>query len=217
MNISQIRFFLTAVFLTVHLSACDTIAKYFPDKEKDYHYHTELPPLELPPDLQAKSDQERKFTGVTKKPEASAKPTSADQTINMDPVRVRMVKYDDGSVRLQIESSLKKAWPIVGKALSRNLIEITDRNRSEAVFFVQYDPDAKKYEDGTLGDEFEFFFGDNPRQEKEYHIWLAEEDNLTEVMVADEKDTPLADGDGIKLLRTLYETIKDDQEKKAGE
>ena len=55
------------------------------------------------------------------------------------------------------------------------------------------------------------------RQEKEYHIWLAEEDNLTEVMVADEKDTPLADGDGIKLLRTLYETIKDDQEKKAGE
>ncbi len=212
MNIFKSWLHLIVALAAINLSACSTIAGFFPDKEKDYHYHKELPELELPPDLQAKADKQQisadnKFLKQQKKSEGDA--------YSSTPVVVRWVKYDEGSVRIQMESSLKRAWPIVGKALSRNSIEVTDRNRSEAVYFVQYDPEVEKYEDGSIADEFGFFFGDNPRQEKEYHLRLAVDKNLTEVMVTDDKDKPLSEGDGIKLLNLVYETIKASQEEKA--
>ena len=48
----------TVVFLSAgNITACNTIAGFFPDKEKDYHYHKELPELELPPDLQNKANK----------------------------------------------------------------------------------------------------------------------------------------------------------------
>ncbi len=39
------------LFCTLGLSGCSTIKRYFPDKEKDYHYSKEIPPLILPEDL----------------------------------------------------------------------------------------------------------------------------------------------------------------------
>lgn len=212
MNISKYWLYLIVALAAINFAACSTVSGFFPDKEKDYHYHKELPELELPPDLQAKVDKQQtpganKFVKQQKKSEGD--------TYNSAPVVVRWVKYDEGSVRIQMESSLKRAWPIVGKALSHNMIEITDRNRSEAVYFVQFDPEVEKYEDGSIADEFGFFFGDNPRQEKEYHLRLAVDRNLTEVMVTDDKDKPLSEGDGIKLLNLVYETIKASQEEKA--
>lgn len=36
----------------IMLSACSTIKQWFPDKEKDYQFTTEIPELVLPPDLQ---------------------------------------------------------------------------------------------------------------------------------------------------------------------
>lgn len=44
-----IRFF--CVLALSVLSACSTIKQWFPDKEKDYQYTTEIPELVLPPDL----------------------------------------------------------------------------------------------------------------------------------------------------------------------
>jgi outer membrane protein assembly factor BamC len=224
MSTSKYWLFVLVAFSTLNLSACSTIKSWFPDKEKDYHYHKELPALEYPPDLQPKPDRQRNSSDNSKFIKQQQASEDAKDRVNQEQpddaeisnnlATVRMVEYDDGSVRIQIDSSLKRAWPIVGKALSRNAIEITDRNRSEAVYFVQYDPEVEKYEDGSILDEIDFFFGDDPRQEKEYHIRLAEDKNLTEVMVADEKDQPLTEGDGIKLLNLLYETIKADQKKK---
>ena len=227
MNTSKYWFFVLVAFSTVNLSACSTIKSWFPDKEKDYHYHKELPELEYPPDLQPKPDKQRNISDNSKFIKQQQASEDAKDIVyqeqpddagnSNDLAIVRMVEYDDGSVRMQIDSSMKRAWPMVGKALSRNSIEITDRNRSEAVYFVQYDPEVEKYEDGSILDEFDFFFGDDPRQEKEYHIRLAEDKNLTEVMVADENDKPISEGDGIKLLNLVYETIKADKGKKAEE
>ena len=44
---------LTALLLTCSswLTACSTIASLFPDKQKQYRYSSDLPPLEIPPDL----------------------------------------------------------------------------------------------------------------------------------------------------------------------
>ncbi|OYV20391.1 MAG: hypothetical protein CG441_409, partial [Methylococcaceae bacterium NSM2-1] len=41
------------IFATVlfNLSACSYVKSLFPDKEKDYQYTTEIPPLILPDDL----------------------------------------------------------------------------------------------------------------------------------------------------------------------
>ena len=42
-------------FILLNMSACTYIKSLFPDKEKDYQYTTEIPPLILPDDL--KNDQ----------------------------------------------------------------------------------------------------------------------------------------------------------------
>lgn len=38
--------------LALALSGCETIKSYFPDKEKDYRFHNEIPPLIVPPEIQ---------------------------------------------------------------------------------------------------------------------------------------------------------------------
>ncbi|MEY2700178.1 MAG: outer membrane protein assembly factor BamC [Pseudomonadota bacterium] len=40
-----------AVLVSAGLSGCSMIASWFPDKQKQYRYHSETPPLEVPPDL----------------------------------------------------------------------------------------------------------------------------------------------------------------------
>lgn len=40
-----------AVILPMGMAGCSVIAGWFPDKQKQYRYHSETPPLEVPPDL----------------------------------------------------------------------------------------------------------------------------------------------------------------------
>jgi len=65
-----------SLFITVtllfNLSACSYIKSLFPDKEKDYQYTTEIPPLILPEDL--KKNQ----IPVVPKPAPSSAPLSTD-------------------------------------------------------------------------------------------------------------------------------------------
>jgi outer membrane protein assembly factor BamC len=207
--------------LTGLLSACSTIKSFFPDKTKDYQYAQELPPLELPEHIKAEAKiQDRPV--ILSKPYPGSTFTQTEQTVNKSQtenhsaekplyVPVELIEYDAGATRLRIYQPVEKAWRYVGKALSHESIEITHRDQTDFSYTVQYDPHARKAEDGALWDELVFFFGDDPSKEKPYQIRLVPRNSeLTDVIVVDDKEQPVRQGDGLTLLKLLKTTINND-------
>jgi len=178
----------------VPLSAC---SYFFPDKEKDYIYSKQIATLEMPPDLKSENN-------AVDIMELSA-PITLSNTIEFI--------QQESETYLLINSTFAHVWRVVGKALTERSIEITDKNRSLAIYYVQYDPNAQDVEDGSYWDEVIFFFGSDPHQEKPYQVFLAQSGQNIQIFVRDEQGHNLSQGEGLQLLTVLFETIKKDFEK----
>lgn len=216
----------TALIVSVLVGgvACSRIKDQFPDKEKDYQFASQIPPLQLPPDLNTKAinfnpDVTAPVNSRSSAPGYAAQAQNqAQQPVSEGPkyIPVELVDYDGGATRLRIEEPIARAWRYVGKALTRNSIEIVARNEERYSYDVQYDPDAEKLEDGALWDELVFFFGDDPAQEKKLRIMMQSKNELlTDVIVLDRNDKPLSKGAGLHLLKLLKNTINEDLANKA--
>jgi outer membrane protein assembly factor BamC len=99
---------------------------------------------------------------------------------------------------------------MVGKALSRKSIEVTNRNQEEGLFHVQYDPNKQEVEDGSILDEIRFFFKGFEITEQEYVVKLSENNQQTDIVVLDKEQKPVADAGSLSLLMLLHDTIKSD-------
>lgn len=247
MKVKICSFIITAS-LVFNLSACSYIKSLFPDKEKDYQYTTEIPPLILPadlkktqvpsvpkPSLSAPSSPSPSASSVAAnatieeaKPAAPAinesvvtPPAPAEQAnqaaapesesvIPDTAITVERVKFDTGENRLRINVPFIRAWRIVGKALSRKSIEVTERNQEARLITVLYDPDEQKVEDGSYWDEVVFIFSGIQSNEKKYLLKLEENNQQTDIVVVDEDQQILSDAASFKLLTLLQETIKAD-------
>ena len=199
--------------LLITIPSCGYIKEYFPDKEKDYQLTAEIPELIIPVDLShAGGLPTQQIYTPSSVPDLTLATTENKPSVDREKKTavVEIVEYSGGVTRIRIEETIKRTWRIVGKALSRNAIEITKRNEYQSVYFVQYDPDFKNVEDGSIWDEVLFIFGNDPANEQEYKIRLAENGMLTEIIVLDNKDIPQSKGKGLKLLNLLYKTIKED-------
>jgi outer membrane protein assembly factor BamC len=221
--------------VSINLTACSYIKSLFPDKEKDYQYTAAIPPLIIPNDLKQSSSSgasmpklpeetsqndsaatDAKATGSesqadTQNTESAAPVVEAEE--KYEKISVELVKFNDGENRLRLGLENPRAWRLVNKALSRKSIEVTNRNQAEGYFVVQYDPDEKQIEDGSLWDETVFLFSGFHGNEKEYYLKLEERDRKTDVIILDEEQQPLSDDDGgagLKLLTLLQETINAD-------
>lgn len=220
--------------LPVSLTACSYIKSLFPDKEKDYQYTAEIPPLKIPADLKQRSSSS---TSAPQLPEASpqgdtpvtdapsADTGSKDSVQNAEPatpvveavekhekISVELIKFNDGENRLRLGVESPRAWRLVNKALSRKSIEVTNRNQTEEFFVVQYDPDEQQVEDGSLWDEAVFIFRGFKGNEQEYLLKLEEHDRKTDVIILDKEQQPLSEDDtaGLKLLTLIQTTINAD-------
>lgn len=330
MAISRFRRVVLAALCSTVPVSCSYIKSYFPDKEKDYHYSREIPPLRLPPDLLPEQDEARLQSEFDSQPalatavtnqsatgsESNPPSTEADDgaerismtvepdeadiveietqvispaqavsaQVTVDPLqmdqseelleqmtqpdiggfepvqegiyppgmevetvvqgeaagqdrqqaapaegrndrsavmveetvlpaatdKIRFVVFEDGSKRIQLDEPLDKAWRRVGKALTHNSIEITGRHRSINEYDVQFDPNEQQYQDGSLWDEVVFFFGEDQKQEQAFRIKLLDGGSTVEVLVSDDSNKPLSDGDGLTLLQLLYRTMQAD-------
>jgi outer membrane protein assembly factor BamC len=240
--------FLISAAVLINLSACGYVKSYFPDKEKDYQYTTEIPPLILPDDLKqdhlpgpsastppsppvgADADANIASTPVAAyakeaapaAPSATkaatqpvaATPSESETVIDPKLITVERVNFDVGENRLRINVPFARAWRIVGKALSRKSIEVTERNQEAGVFTVHYDPDERKVEDKSYWDELVFIFSGIQSNDKEYRLKLIANNQLTDIIVMSEDQQPLSDAASFKLLTLLQETIKADLAKK---
>lgn len=214
MKKSRIRIAAVVIPVVFHLSACEWVKSGLPDKEKDYYVSQEIPPLQLPPDLEKQAVELQPAPPLLpgEAEESSTSPPDSDSKESTTEESVKLVIYDGGATRIQINEAMARSWRLVGKALSRNSIEIINRDEDNEAYFVQFDPNEHEYEDGALWNEVTFFFGDDQHQEKEYGVRLVENEQLTEVIVTDADDVPLSEGPGMLLLNLLYETIKADLE-----
>ena len=198
--------------------SCSSVKPYFPDKQKDYRYSQEISPLRLPEDLterKAVVPVEPTIVSENPEPQDFSQEPKQDKKYRQSQLggkrgRVELVGFDGGALRLIIYEPLKRTWYIVGKALSRQAVEVTERNQAAGSYTIQFDPDKKEIEDGSLWNEFEFFFGEDKHQDQKFHIILAEDGPRTEVVVTDEQGNPQSEGSGLGVLFMLFETIKKD-------
>jgi outer membrane protein assembly factor BamC len=245
---------------TVVLAGCSYLESYFPDKEKDYQYTTEIPMINYPAELRKNQpavgspsngnvpetasstvNPEAKETAVetdnaalppadnaqaeyipesapATTPETSGtEVTPADESDGRDTVSsVEIIKYDDGESRLRIGAGYSKSWRVVNKALSRNTIEVTERNHDQAQIVIQYDPDEKKVKDDSFMDEISFIFKGIDINDREYVLKLEEHNQQTDVIVLNEDHLPLLNDDAaLRLLKVMADTIKADLAEKA--
>ena len=175
----------------------------------DYQLTSEIPPLVLPDDISDKgvktlSSQEEESNGLV------APIDNSEELDRKEQIKLSLGEYSDGTALIRVGDVIQRSWRIVGKALSHHSIEITDRDELERIYFVQYDPDFKKVEDGSLWDEFLFIFGSDPANDKKFGVKLFENGTATEIIVLDSEDKPVSEGAGLKLLNLLYKTIKED-------
>jgi outer membrane protein assembly factor BamC len=219
--------FLIVTALLQALTACSMMAGYFPDKEKDYQFSSEIPALKIPDEIsnkglakkqsvQFKEDKERVAVmgDVVKAAPASAGTTTAAVEIiepeKVEPTRVELVKFANDETRLQINKSVLMSWRMISKALTHKGIEITSRDQANGEFTVQFDPNETDFLDETFWDELMFVFAKDHSQEKPYQIKLLARDKITEAVVLDEQGKPINSGGGLSLLKLLATTIKAD-------
>jgi outer membrane protein assembly factor BamC len=194
--------------LVVTLSGCGQMKKYFPDKKKDYQLTSEIPELIIPEDLSGTGTKSKNQLPVNALPAQDDifESNGARETISVELIDDEV----NGVQRIKIDDNIKRSWRMVGKAISSHSIEIIDRDKQEGIYFIQYDPDFEKIEDGSLWNEFLFIFGKDPAKEKKFAIKLFKRKGFTEVAVYDHDDEPASNEAGLILLNLLYKTIKED-------
>lgn len=201
---------LTVVSLLIAIPSCGFMKEYFPDKEKDYQLTKEIPELVVPSDLSGNKTYSTDNSFSKNDPGLAHQDAMPLKFEGEDKATVDLIEYSDKASRLRITDSLIRSWRVVGKALSHHSIEITNREVLKGTYFIQYDSEFEKVEDGSLWDEVLFIFGSNPAKEQEYLVKLEELTDATEVMILDKSGQELSDGSGLTLLKLLHETIKND-------
>ena len=226
---------LTSLALS-NLTACSYIKSLFPDKEKDYQYTTEIAPLILPEDLKRTATPQLP-TVATVEPSAAVAdvappitanaaaepvepasdtrsppaPAESGSDIPNSAISVERVQFADGENRLRINVPFAKAWRIVGKALTRKSIEVTERDQTARLFTVHYDPDEQMVADDSYWDELVFMVKGLRSNDYTYLLKLEEQQpQKTDIVVLDEDQQLTADESSIKLLNLLEATIKAD-------
>jgi len=181
------------VFIGLQLTAC---SYFFPDKEKDYLYSKEISALEIPPELRA---EEKPNTQISEK--------SVPKSFAYEVVLVT----EPEQTFLRVNSSFAHVWRIVGKALTEVNVEVTDKNRAQAVYYVQYDPELQDADkDGSYWQELVFMFSSDIHQELPYQIFLESSEDNTHIFVRDKSAKVLSEDKGLQLLRLIFDTINKD-------
>ncbi len=228
----QVSFIVCVVIST---NGCSTLQSWFPDKEKDYQFTTELPPLVIPTDLVQKiSVPAKKITptaansveAITPKKLAAKKIesviekiaavenrstlTDAETELNRNEIQVSLTHENAPTLNLNVP--LVRAWRIVGKALSRSGIEVTNRNQDSGQIYIQF-IDAKQQPEKSLWDNTISVFNPFAENEQSYILQFHEANLKTSVTVLTPELQTLTDGLDNKILLILFDAIKADLSK----
>ncbi|MFM8341072.1 MAG: outer membrane protein assembly factor BamC [Methylomonas sp.] len=230
MNKTIINRGLAILVLLQFSTACSTIKSWFPDKERDYQFRSEIAPLIIPDDLKAKTASLAMPVANGRTPEQMAAAAVAQATKEAQVTAATPVKKAESETKtppakaagsgvssLQIDQSQTQSARLVGRALSRQKLEIVERNIDKGYFYIKFDPHAVKAEDKDFWDELNFMFGEDPSNEQEYRITLQEiAPQSTEVTIQDSDGKSLSNSIATNLLKLIAEAINQDLATPAG-
>ncbi|MDD5215523.1 MAG: outer membrane protein assembly factor BamC [Methylococcales bacterium] len=221
----------SAIACALSMSGCSTLQSWFPDKEKDYQFTTELPPLVIPPDLVQKPSLPTRATPEIAKTVKNAlsdkalleqvkpafeeatkimqHPSLSDAETEMTKNEIQLSLTHEKTPALNLNVPVARAWRIVGKALSRNNIETTKHDQENGQIYVQI-ANAKPQPEKSLWDNTVDVFNPFSQPEQKYVLQFTENNGKTAVTVLDEALQPISDD---KLLASLFDSIKADLSK----
>jgi outer membrane protein assembly factor BamC len=221
------------------ISGCSTLQSWFPDKEKDYQFTTELPPLVIPPDLAKKPSlptraapvdlsapkiaktvkdtfENKKETVKALVPAAieevakiTQRPTLLDEETQITKNEIQLSLTHENTPTLNLNVPVSRAWRLVGKALSRNGIEVTKHDQENGQIHVQI-ASAKSQPEKSLWDNTIEVFNPFAETEQKYILQFKENNEKTAVTVLDDALQTISDD---KLLASLFDSIKADLSK----
>jgi len=205
------------------LAGCSYIAGLFPDKQKQYRYSSELPDLEIPPDLvgskiSGKAAREDKLEPVdsgaasAKSGESSSPPPAAKKrkpAAKHNDSNVTLADSSDNAALIELSEPYAAAWNDVGRALGRLKIEITDQNRQDGVYYVYYGGEPpKKPEETGFWDDVKAVFSIEKDKAKEYRVKLEDKDDFTFIRVYEQDgDKGVSEGKGLELLKRIHKKL----------
>lgn len=196
------------------LTACSVISDLFPDKQKQYRYSSELPDLEVPPDLlgskidEIGTEPSQSTAGDGGTGEPSAKPTKKKRKSDKPPPSSTLAETAENAALIELSEPYAEAWNDVSRALGRLKVEITDQNRADGVFYVYYggEPPKKPEEEG-FWDSVASVFNVERDKAREYRVKLENKEDYTFVRVYDQSDNVVSEGKGLELLKRLHKKL----------
>jgi len=218
-----------AFFVASGLCGCSTIQSWFPDKEKDYQFTSELAPLVIPPDLMHKAKTPSRVaalplsaekiplektpelpTSAEKKPIINRQPVNSD-TIPLNRDDIQLTRSEDKTSQFTLNVPYERAFRIVGKAISRSGIEVLERSEAEKTIKIQITqapatPVEQSFLDETLS-MFDIFEAD----EKIYVIEFSENNDKTAATLLSSNLKPLTQNNAVFMR--LYDSIQTDLHK----
>lgn len=224
------------------VSGCSTLQSWFPDKEKDYQFTTELPPLVIPPDLIQKPsapsraavpvdiptaktvESEKLKKSVPKTLSPAVETVSESKPVNRPPLsdtetelsrnEIQVSLTHENTPTLNLNVPAARAWRIVGKALSRSGIEVTKHEQENGQIHIQVANSKLKTEpEKSVWDNTVSVFNPFAENEQGYILQFRETNSKTSVTVLASELQPVTDGSDDKLLIVLFEAIKADLSK----
>lgn len=208
--------------VAVSMSGCSFIGGLFPDKQKQYRYSSELPDLEVPPDLggskvggKLAEDEGRpdeavsSAAGKTKlAPTGSSGKSAKKKRKHLNDSSVTLAESSENASLIELNEPYAEAWNDVSRALGRMKIEIFDQNRTDGVFFVYYGGQPpKKDEEAGVWDTVVSVFDVEKDRAKEYRVKLEDKEDFTFIKVLDQSDSPQSTGPGFDLLSRLHKKL----------
>jgi uncharacterized lipoprotein len=215
--------------LSCALAGCGYIAGLFPDKQKQYRYSTELPPLEIPPDLTGstiegrddgdhaeRSRQTRETvddsappkTDEREQPRKEVSRAAGRQPAKSAVPKTSLAQNQEDAPLIEVEAPFAETWNDVSRALGRLEVELTDQNRSDGVFYVYYGGDTPHPKDGetSFWQDVKSLFGAGEKA-GEYRVKLEESGDYTHVFVLDAAGKAVTEGRGFELLKRLNDAL----------
>lgn len=206
-----------ALTLIVLGSGCGTFENILPDREKEYKYSTEIPELEVPPDLSASAiesaslESSRFQDGTQSDASTSSRDSSAPGELpEVDTTEpLPDVEHSDGGAFIRVEENFSIAWRMVGRALSRLEIEVEDLNRSDGLYYIIFEDRRGKTSDDSIWSSLAFWSDANSIEEQRFRITVETKSETTEVRIMDEDGSVLSGGTGLDVLKMIQKEINE--------
>lgn len=208
--------------LAVSLAGCSYIASFFPDKQKQYQYTSEIPPLEVPPDLSLSTVTGARWRGPegagpakSAAPEVAAPEVAApadDDKSGADGGKAILAQNTEDVPLIELPMPFSDAWNDVGRALGRMKVEVSDQNRTDGVYYVYYGGPKEKYRDQGVWEDIAALFSGEGDGALEYRVKLEEHKGgsrtSTDVFLFDSDGQPVRQGPPLDLLKQLHQELQ---------